>query len=403
MVQELTCCAQPLPEFTSNRVVRPYNQLTLTSSEKLMHRLRLIWSLIWICLGMIALPVTGWAKVHLDKLRLPPGFAISVVTDDVGNARQLALGDAGTLFVGTQLEGSVYAIPNALDPEPGQVVTLVRGLTMPSGVAFRGGDLYVGAVSTVLRFRGIESNLASNAPAEVVSDTLPDKTHHGWKYLRFAPDGALFVPVGAPCNVCRSKDPRFASILRMNPETGETTVFARGIRNTLGFAWHPITGHLWFTDNGRDTLGDDVPAEEVNVATEAGQDFGYPHVHAGDIPDPRFGADADPASYVRPVIKIQAHSAALGVDFYTGRQFPNRYHNALFIAEHGSWNRSSKVGYQVSVITEDETGLHYAPFITGWLDGQKNWGRPNDVLMAPDGSLLISDDQAGAVYRVTYQ
>jgi glucose/arabinose dehydrogenase len=364
-----------------------------------MHRLRLIW----ICLGVIALPSPGWAEVHLDKLRLPPGFTISVVTDNVDNARQLALGDAGTLFVGTQRPGKVYAIANALESEPGSVVTLARGLSMPSGVAFSDGDLYVGAVSRVLRFRDIESNLVTNAPAEVLTDNLPDKSHHGWKYLRFAPDGALYVPVGAPCNICLSDDPRFASILRMNPDSGETTVFARGIRNTLGFAWHPVTGHLWFTDNGRDLMGDDIPAEEVNVATQAGQDFGYPHVHAGDIPDPKFGIDVDPASYVQPVIKIQAHSAALGVDFYTGKQFPIKYRNALFIAEHGSWNRSSKVGYQVSVLTENETGMHYQPFISGWLDGQKNWGRPNDVLMAPDGSLLISDDQAGAVYRVTYR
>lgn len=365
-----------------------------------MHLIRLAR----ICFSIVcAVPMLGWAEIHLDELQLPPGFVISVVTDEVKNARQLALSDAGTLFVGTRREGKVYALPNALASETGNLVTLARGLSMPSGVALRGGDLYVGAVDTVLRFRDIESNLVKNAPAEVVTDNLPDRAHHGWKYLGFAPDGALYVPVGAPCNICLSKDPRFASILRMNPDTGETTVFARGIRNTLGFAWHPVTGHLWFTDNGRDMLGDDVPAEEVNVATEAGQDFGYPHVHAGDIPDPKFGRDANPASYVPPVLKIQAHSAALGVGFYTGKQFPNRYRNALFIAEHGSWNRSSKVGYRVSVLTQDESGIHYAAFVTGWLHGQKNWGRPNDVLMAPDGSLLISDDQAGAVYRVTYR
>jgi hypothetical protein len=314
----------------------------------------------------------------------------------------MALGEHGTLFVGTQGEGKVYAIPNALAAEPGSVVTLARGLVMPSGVAFHGGDLYVGAVSTVLRFRDIESNLVKNAPAEVVTDQLPDKTHHGWKYLGFAPDGALFVPVGAPCNICLSDNPVFASILRMDPETGENTVFARGIRNTVGFAWHPETGDLWFTDNGRDMLGDDVPAEEVNIATASGQHFGYPHIHAGNIPDSEFGKDADPDRYVPPTIKIQAHSAALGVDFYTGSQFPERYHHTLFIAEHGSWNRSSKVGYRVSAVSRDESGTHYAPFITGWLSGQSNWGRPNDVLMAPDGSLLISDDQAGAIYRVRY-
>ena len=360
---------------------------------------------IYLVLFALAGTVTskaGWAAIHLDKLQLPPGFVISVLTDDVKNARQLALGSAGTLFVGTQREGKVFALANALKPNAGRVVTLASGLSMPSGVAFYRGDLYVGAVNTVLRFRDIESNLAENGSPEVVTDDLPDKTHHGWKYLGFAPDGALFVPVGAPCNICLSEDPRFASILRMNPDNGQTTIFARGIRNTVGFAWHPDTGDLWFTDNGRDLMGDDVPADEVNVATAAGQHFGYPHVHAGDIADPKFGTDTNLASYVPPIIKIQAHSAALGAGFYTGDQFPDRYHNALFIAEHGSWNRSSKVGYRVSVVTEDTAGTHYAPFITGWLDGQKNWGRPNDVLMAPDGSLLISDDQAGAVYRVSY-
>jgi glucose/arabinose dehydrogenase len=367
-----------------------------------MHVIRL---LVLFCLLGAILPSSAHAEPRLGELQLPPGFSIDLVSDQLKNARQIVLGSKGTLFVGTRREGKVYAVPNALGPEPGAPITIARGLTLPSGVAFRDGDLYVGAVDTILRFRDIESNLTKNAPAEVVTESLPDKSHHGWKYLGFAPDGALFVPVGAPCNICLSDDPRFASILRMDPDTGETTVFARGIRNTVGFAWHPATGQLWFTDNGRDMLGDDVPAEEINVAPEPGLHFGYPHVHAGDIPDPKFGDEADPADYVPPTLKIQAHSAALGVDFYTGVQFPRRYRNALFIAEHGSWNRSSKVGYQVSVVTfgeNGESGLHYAPFVTGWLNGQKNWGRPTDVEVAPDGSLLISDDQAGAVYRVSY-
>ena len=190
--------------------------------------------------------------------------------------------------------------------------------------------------------------------------------------------------------------------LSMDPLSGETIVYASGIRNTVGFDWHPVTQELWFTDNGRDMLGDDVPFEEVNVASRPGLHFGYPFVHGGDLPDPKFGTDADPATYVLPTIKIQAHSAALGVGFYTSTQFPEKYLNALFIAEHGSWNRASKVGYRVSVVTFDKAGSNYAPFVTGWLDGQKNWGRPTDVLMAPDGSLLISDDQAGAIYRVHY-
>jgi glucose/arabinose dehydrogenase len=354
-----------------------------------------------IC-SMFLFSIALHAEIRLDELQSPPGFTISLVSDQVANARQMALGDNGTLFVGSQGEGKVYALPRALSAEPGRVVTLAQGLTMPSGLAFKAGDLFVGALNTVLRFRDIESHLVSDAPAEIVTNTLPDKAHHGWKYLGFAPDGALMVPVGAPCNICLSDDPRFASILSMDPESGETTVFAKGIRNTVGFAWHPDSGDLWFTDNGRDMLGDDVPADEVNVVSRAGQHFGYPYIHAGNIADPEFGGDADPASYTPPTVKIQAHSAALGVDFYSGEQFPPAYHNALFIAEHGSWNRTSKVGYRVSVLTEDEAGVHYAPFISGWLNDQDNWGRPSDVLMAPDGSLLIADDQAGAVYRVHY-
>ncbi|MCZ6641801.1 MAG: PQQ-dependent sugar dehydrogenase [Gammaproteobacteria bacterium] len=342
------------------------------------------------------------ACADVNDLVAPNGFTISVVSDDVANARQMALSDAGTLFVGTRRAGKVYAIANALGDNPGKRVTVAKGLTMPSGVAVRGTDLYVGALDRILRFANVEKHLWKNAKFEVITDQLPDKTHHGWKHLGFGPDGSLYFAVGAPCNICLSEDPRFASILRMDPQSGDTSVYASGVRNTVGFDWHPVTRALWFTDNGRDMLGDDVPFEEVNVAAEPGLHFGYPFVHGGDLLDPKFGTDVDPATYVLPTIKIQAHSAALGVGFYTSTQFPEKYANALFIAEHGSWNRSSKVGYRVSVVTFDESGSNYEPFVTGWLDGQKNWGRPTDVLMAPDGSLLISDDKAGAIYRVHY-
>lgn len=349
---------------------------------------------LWLLVGATA-AADSWRD-----LQLPPGFALEVVSQDLPNARQMALSETGTLFVGTRRAGNVYALPNALAAKPGAPVTIASGLTMPSGIALRDGDLYVGALNRILTFADIDDRLAPGADYEVVLDDLPDHPHHGWKYLRFGPDDALYIPVGAPCNICLSEDERFASLLRRDMATGTTTVYAHGIRNTVGFDWHPTTGALWFSDNGRDMLGDDIPAEEINVATAAGQHFGYPFIHAGDLPDPEFGEGANPADYVAPRVRIQAHSAALGVAFYTGSQFPERYHHALFIAEHGSWNRTSKVGYQVSVVTFDEQGEHYAPFITGWLQGERNWGRPNDVLIAPDGSLLISDDQAGAVYRV---
>ena len=354
----------------------------------------------WLLLAS-TLAVTACSNADVTALELPDGFSLRVVTNEVKNARQMALDDNGTLFVGTRREGSVYAIANALTDANPQVIELATGLTMPTGVAVNDGQLYVGATDRILRFD--TRNLVANAPFEVVTEDLPNARMHGWKYMKFGPDGALYVPVGAPCNICLSEDPRFASILRMNAETGETTIFAHGIRNSVGFAWHPSTEHLWFTDNGRDRLGEDVPPEEVNVATRPGQHFGYPFIHAGDIPDPKFGTGVDAASYQPPTVKIQAHSAALGATFYTGSQFPPEYQGALFIAEHGSWNRRAKVGYRVSVVSFGGDTPHYQPFISGWLEGQRNWGRPNDVLVAPNGSLLISDDQVGAIYQVTYQ
>jgi glucose/arabinose dehydrogenase len=286
------------------------------------------------------------------------------------------------------------------------VVVVDEDLVMPSGVALEGADLYVGALNRILRYADVEARMREGIEPEVVTATLPDATHHGWKYLRFGPDGHLFVPVGAPCNICFSEDERFASILRMDAGSGATTVFARGVRNSVGLAFHPVTGELWFSDNGRDLMGDDVPAEEINRVTTPGAHFGYPFVHAGDVLDPEFGKGHDPAQYVAPTVKIQAHSAALGLAFYTGDAFPSTYRNALFVAEHGSWNRTRKVGYQVSVVRFEEGEPRYAPFATGWLeqdgDEERVWGRPNDVLMAPDGSLFVSDDHAGAIYRIRF-
>ena len=318
----------------------------------------------------------------------------------------MALAADGTLFVGTRRLGAVYAIPDALTAAPPQVRTLAMGLKLPNGVAVADGDLYVAEVNRVLRFPRIASWVQGgegSAPYEVVTDQLPDKTHHGWKYIKFGPDGQLYVPVGAPCNICLSEDPRFAALLRMDSRSGATAIHASGIRNTVGFAWHPNTGELWFSDNGRDRMGDDIPPEEINVATAPGQHFGYPFIHGKDIRDPRFGDHAPDIAFTPPRLELQAHAAALGIDFYTQDRFPPGYRHALFIAEHGSWNRSAKVGYRVSVVTFEVGEPRYAPFITGWLRGERQWGRPVDVLAAPDGSLLISDDQQGAIYQVTWQ
>ena len=353
---------------------------------------------------LAALMPTAFAD--LSRLRLPEGFSIRILSAEAPDARQMALSADGTLFVGTRRQGDVYAIPNALTAQPPKVLTLASGLKLPNGVALDGADLFVAEVNRVLRFRNIQAWVdaggQSQALYEVVTDQLPDKTHHGWKYIKFGPDGQLYVPVGAPCNICLSEDPRFAALLRMDAKTGSTTIYASGIRNTVGFAWHPATEELWFSDNGRDRMGDDVPPEEINVASRPGQHFGYPFLHGSGILDPSFGDDAPNLDFTPPRLEIQAHAAALGLDFHTHDQFPPPYRGALFIAEHGSWNRSAKVGYRVSVVTFEDGEPRYAPFITGWLEGERQWGRPVDVLAAPDGSLLVSDDQQGAIYQVTW-
>ncbi len=372
---------------------------------------------IGVSIGLLAVTNTAAAAApDISKLALPPGFNIEVITSAVPNARQMALSERGVLYVGSRRAGNVYAITGWEAEASGQAQINVRviasGLTMPSGLAYQNGSLYVGALNKILRYDNIDDRLDIPGEPVLVTDALPDEKHHGWKYLGFGPDNALYVPVGAPCNICKSKDARFASILRMNPETGATTLYAEGVRNTVGLAWHPDSKALYFTDNGRDMLGEDVPAEEINRVTEPGSHFGYPYIHAGDISDPRFGKGQNSEDFEPPLLKIQAHSAALGIAFYgsenyTGSQpstaFPKNYKNALFIAEHGSWNRKEKVGYRVSVMFETPSGPQYAPFITGWLEDQANWGRPNDVLITPKGALLISDDQTGSIYRVSYQ
>jgi glucose/arabinose dehydrogenase len=237
----------------------------------------------------------------------------------------------------------------------------------------------------------------------VVVDGLPEETHHGWKYIAFGPDGKLYVPVGAPCNIC-NPDPPFATILRMNPDGTEREVVARGVRNSVGFDWHPETEALWFTDNGRDWMGDDRPPCELNRVSEPGQHFGYPFVHGADLLDPEFGSGKDPADYTAPVQELGPHVAPLGMEFYTGAMFPEAYRGQVLIAEHGSWNRSDKIGYRVTLVRLDETreAAAYEPFARGWLQGESNWGRPVDLEQLPDGSLLVSDDQTGAIYRISY-
>lgn len=338
-------------------------------------------------------------ELPLDRLKLPPGFAIELFAR-VDNARQMALGKT-TLFVGSRRAGKVWAVPLTGERRP---KLIADGLSMPVGVAFRDGDLYVSAVSRVLRLRDIEDRLDEPPRPETVSAAWPSDTYHGWKFIAFGPDGRLYVPVGAPCNICDAGVDRYATITALDLASGKVEVVARGVRNTVGFDWHPRTRELWFTDNGRDGMGDDLPPDELNRLATPGQHFGYPHCHGRSVLDPEYGRGRRCADFVPPVQELGPHVAALGMRFYTGTQFPERYRNAVFIAEHGSWNRSRKIGYRVSVVhLEGNRAVRYEPFVSGWMENERVWGRPADVLVMPDGSLLISDDAAGAIYRVVYE
>jgi glucose/arabinose dehydrogenase len=352
----------------------------------------------------------------LERIKLPPGFAIDVFASGVKNARSMARGAKGTLFVGTRTEGALYAIVDANnDYKADKVITIASGLTSPNGVAFRDGALYVAERSRVIRYDNIEANLETPPKPVVLTDALPTERQHGWKFIRFGPDGNLYVPVGAPCNICeRTDDPRFASIMRMKPDGTGLEVFASGVRNTVGFDWHPTTKELWFTDNGRDELGDDVPADELNRAPKPGLHFGYPYCHAGDVTDPEFGSKRPCSDFVKPEQKLAPHVAAIGMRFYTGRMFPAQYRNQIFIAEHGSWNRSVPLGYRVMLARLDGNKItSYEVFAEGWLKGVAGrtaksaigdaFGRPADVEVLPDGSLLVSDDLVGNIYRITYR
>lgn len=343
-------------------------------------------------------------QLPLERIRLQPGFSIEVFAR-VPNARAMALGKQ-TLFVGSRSSGKVHALRlrgEGANLAVERVSVVAANLDMPTGVAFRDGSLYVADVSRILRYDAIESRLDSPPAPVVVTDRLPAETHHGWKFIAFGPDGKLYVPVGGPCNVCERDPDRYALIHRMAPDGSHVEVFARGVRNSVGFDWHPATKEFWFTDNGRDMLGDDLPADELNHAPRPGMHFGFPYCHQGDTEDPEYGRKRKCAEFTPPAKKLGAHVAALGMRFYRGTQFPAGYRNQVFIAEHGSWNRSKKVGYRVSLVRiEAGRAVAYQPFAEGWLQGQSAWGRPADVQELPDGSLVVSDDQAGAIYRIRY-
>lgn len=353
-------------------------------------------------------PMPYSKPLPIQNLQLPEGFKIDVFAEGIDGARSMAMGDDGTLFVGTRNEKTVYALQDTNgDYRADMVMVLDSTLEVPNGIAFRDGALYVAEVGRLLRYPNIEANLETLSEPQVVYDDYPTEFHHGWKYIAFGPDGKLYVPVGAPCNICDSTwvDERYGTITRMDPDGSNREIYARGVRNTVGFTWHPETGDLWFTDNGRDLMGDDVPPCELNRVAEAGQHFGYPFCHGGTIPDPEFGDQRPCSDFVPPVQTLGAHVAPLAVKFYRGDNFPPEYQQYAFIAEHGSWNRTSKVGYKISLVKLDgNKAVSYETFIDGWLNEttQEAFGRPVDLLFLKDGSLLISDDYGDVIYRVTY-
>ena len=380
------------------------------SPTRSLHRVRRWRACAAVVAGLCAAG-TVIAAPQLDKLRVPAGFRVELLTDGVANARQMTLGrsagDQGIVYVGSAGAGKVYAVEYEASGRA-NVRTIATGLQLPTGVAYRDGALFVGAGARVLRFDGIDDKLAAPPAPVVVSDRFPSDTHHGRRFIAFGPDGKLYVSVGAPCNVCLPDD-RHGVIQRMNVDGSAIETVARGVRNSVGFDWSPVDRTLWFTDNGRDLLGDDVPADELDRVTRAGEHFGFPFCHQGDVPDPEFGAQRPCSEFTAPAAKLGAHVAALGMRFYGGALFPAAYRGNIFIAEHGSWNRSRKSGYQVVRVAVDGQGRAGAaePFLQGFLqvdgNGRENvWGRPADVLPLPDGSLLVSDDLAGAIYRIRY-
>lgn len=341
--------------------------------------------------------------VPLHTLHLPAGFTISIYAD-VENARSMAMGTKGILFVSSLSAGNVYAvIPDKTGPHGTKVVRIASGLNKPNGVAFYQGSLYIAETGRILRYNQIEDHLQSPPKPVIVTQALPQQAgDHDWRYIKFGPDGKLYIAIGMPCNVCLSKDTRFGTIMRMNPDGSNMETYVKGIRNSVGFDWDPLTKQLWFTDNGRDWLGDNLPPDKLNYAPKMGMNFGFPYIDGKNLPDPIYGKmQPSQTNFSQPTLELPAHVAALGMHFYHGNMFPANYRHQIFIAEHGSWNRTHKIGYQVvKAQIQNNHVIALTPFISGWLQGEKPWGRPVDILEMNDGSLLISDDYAGKIYRV---
>ncbi len=342
-------------------------------------------------------------KIHLNKIKLPKNFKIEVFAKNVYKARAISLSPKGLVFVGSK-SGHVYVLTDKnKDGKIEKKYIIARNLDLPVGVAYHKGNLYVSEVNRVLVYRNIDQNYYKKPKPKILYSKFPKDRHHGWKFIAVGPDNYLYVPIGAPCNVCYKKDVRYSTITRLKLDGTGFEVYAYGIRNTVGFDWHPITKKLWFTDNGRDYMGDNLPPDELNNAINKGMHFGFPFIHGNKIKDPYYyKRKGKKNTYTKPIQELGPHVAALGMRFYTGKMFPEKYKNQIFIAEHGSWNRSKPIGYRVTLVTLKKNQPKYQVFAFGWLQGSVPWGRPVDVQVYYDGSLLVSDDFAGVVYRIYY-
>lgn len=355
-----------------------------------------------VCCGLSS--VVSAQNIPLQLLHLPPHYQISVYASGLASARQLAVGSKGTIFVGTR-DDKVYALQNVPNKPP-RVYIIAKGLNRPNGVAFYHGSLYVAETQRIIRYNDIENHLDHPPVPIVIRDHFSTAQRHGLRYISFGPDNKLYLSLGAPCNVCEPESPN-GTITRMNPDGSQFEIYAQGVRDSVGFDWHPETWHLWFSDNGRDEMGDDIPPDKFNVAPKNGLHFGFPYYHAKGLPDPVYGKRFPESKFTPPTYALPAHVAALGVKFGQGNNPPSRDtkgNRAAYVAEHGSWNRSSKVGYQVVRLwVNQDKVVNSEIFVNGWLQGQQAWGRPVDVLALADGTLLISDDVANVVYRVVYR
>jgi glucose/arabinose dehydrogenase len=340
-------------------------------------------------------------EIPVDKLKVPSGFKVSLWASGLPNARVMTWGDKGTLFVSSRVAGNVYAVLDRGGSR--EVKTIAKGLNLPNGIAFKNGALYIAEIHRITKMEGIEDKLDAPPAMTPVYETLPKDAPHGWKYLAFGPDGKLYFNIGAPCNICIPPDTH-ANISSVNPDGTGFEYFAQGVRNSVGFDWHPVTKELYFATHARDWLGEDVPNDRLDHAPKKGLHFGFPYCHQGDIPDPEFGKGRSCAEFAPPLLKTGPHVAGNGVQFYTGSMFPPEYRNRMFLAQRGSWNRSQKTGFKVMMVTLRPGDVpRYETFAEGWLDGDKFRGRPVYTQQMKDGSLLISDDYVGAIYRVTYQ